>query len=384
MKWTTPLRIGAISVVLVFLASGKTFSSSGDSWPLWEHYKTHFLTNDGRIVDWDAAERTTSEGQSYALFFSLIADDRATFDRILSWTDMHLAKNNLGGILPAWLWGRNANGQWCVTDANSASDSDLWIAYTLIQAGRVWGDPSYTARGRALASRIAAEEVFSPPGAGNLLAAGRSGFHPEPEVVITNPSYLPPQILAELQTESPEGPWREIANNLPELLSASIGHGYAMDWVEFRTGTGFTAAPGPTKSTTGSYDAIRVYLWAGMMNPQTPGRDQLLQSLSGMRLYLRNHAVPPERVAPDGSVLSERSPVAFSAAVVPFLSSVGEQSALNTQSSRMKSEFLSSTGLYGKDQRYYDQNLALFAEGWTEGRFQFSPQGQLQLRWKKQ
>src|SRR4029453_5083478 len=38
-------------------------------------------------------------------------------------------------------------------------------------------------------------------------------------------------------------------------------------------------ADGFSASDTGGYDAIRVYLWAGMLDPATPGRDVLLRSL---------------------------------------------------------------------------------------------------------
>ena len=73
-------------------------------WPLWDQYKLQFLKPEGRIVDWDAGARTTSEGQAYALFFSLVADDRPAFDCILAWTETHLAQDSLRNNLPAWLW----------------------------------------------------------------------------------------------------------------------------------------------------------------------------------------------------------------------------------------------------------------------------------------
>jgi len=43
-----------------------------------------------------------------------------------------------------------------------------------------------------------------------------------------------------------------------------------------------------------------------------------------------------------------------------------------------------ASGLYGKDLAYYDQNLALFSTGFTEGRFSFGPGGELNLRWKQE
>ena len=42
---------------------------------------------------------TTSEGQSYALFFALAANDREAFDKILLWTENNLADGSLKALL---------------------------------------------------------------------------------------------------------------------------------------------------------------------------------------------------------------------------------------------------------------------------------------------
>jgi endo-1,4-beta-D-glucanase Y len=52
-------------------------------------------------------------------------------------------------------------------------------------------------------------------------------------------------------------------------VSASAPHGFTTDWIDFAPGRGFSA------SEAGSYDAIRVYLWAGMLDPDAPGRDAI-------------------------------------------------------------------------------------------------------------
>ena len=41
------------------------------------------------------------------------------------------------------------------------------------------------------------------------------------------------------------------------------------------------------------------------------------------------------------------------------------------------------TGLYGSHPSYYDQNLALFGEGWQQQRYRFSSDGQLLLPWSE-
>src|ERR1700761_5769956 len=142
----------------------------------WNDYRVfveRFVQADGRVIDYSTpAQQTTSEGQSYALFFALVANDRAGFDRLLGWTRTNLAGNQFDAQnmrLPSWQWGRKADGSYGVLDPNSASDSDLWIAYDLLQAGRLWHEAGYTQLGEALATQIARQEMTTLPGVGPML-----------------------------------------------------------------------------------------------------------------------------------------------------------------------------------------------------------------------
>ena len=90
------------------------------TWPLWNRYAETFISGDGRVIDRTAGDRTTSEGQAYALFFSLIANDRGLFQRLLTWTEQNLAQGDLARNLPAWHWGKRRNGSWGVIDAKLA------------------------------------------------------------------------------------------------------------------------------------------------------------------------------------------------------------------------------------------------------------------------
>lgn len=152
-------------------------TSSCADWTLWRAYADRFIQADGRVVEFSAGARTTSEGQAYALFFSLIANDRKRFDQILAWTEDNLVQGRLGDRLPAWLWGKDAAaGRWHILDANSASDADLWLAYTLLEAGRLWSEQAFTARARALIERIQEAEVICLPQIGPMLLPGPMGF----------------------------------------------------------------------------------------------------------------------------------------------------------------------------------------------------------------
>jgi endo-1,4-beta-D-glucanase Y len=128
-------------------------------------------------------------------------------------------------------------------------------------------------------------------------------------------------------------------------------------------------------SSLGSFDVIRVYLWAGMLDPVTPGRDAILKTLGGMARYLHTNSVPPSKVRPDGKVEDPKGPLGFSAALLPYLSALGEKNLADEQMSRVRSELNSRTGLYGTPSRYYDQNLLLFALGAMQRRFWFDSKG---------
>src|SRR5438552_5926164 len=112
--------------------------SAQDWTPLWKSYAAAFMDNQVRVIDHDAGDRTTSEGQAYAMFFALVANDRSRFDGLVHWTETNLASGDLATHLPSWLWGRGPNDKWGVLDSNSASDADVWMAYALLQAGKAW------------------------------------------------------------------------------------------------------------------------------------------------------------------------------------------------------------------------------------------------------
>lgn len=59
---------------------------------LLEKFKQDYISEGGRVIDpSDTRKITTSEGQSYALFFALAANDRKAFDKVLAWTRDNLA-----------------------------------------------------------------------------------------------------------------------------------------------------------------------------------------------------------------------------------------------------------------------------------------------------
>jgi len=348
-------------------------------WPRWDNFKTVFISADGRVTDVGSPDsRTVSEGQAYGLFFSLVANDKPTFEKILNWTQNNLAQGDLSAHLPSWLWGHKQDNSWGVIDANAASDADLWIAYTLLQAGRSWHDTHLSTLGRALALRILSQETASLPGLGLTMLPGPQGFQTAPDTWRLNPSYVPIEVLRGIETALPDQtPWSQLIQTSQNLLTLTAPHGFAPDWVQYHA-SGATGEFVADKKTAalGSYDAVRVYLWAGMLAPEDPVAESLRKTFRPMTDYVAAHGYPPEKITTTtGQFGPNAGPPGFSAAVIPWLLSTGETARVEAQLTRIND-------LEAKQPSpYFGQTLMLFGLGWYDKRFQFAPDGSLHLAW---
>ncbi|KVQ40292.1 endoglucanase [Burkholderia territorii] len=349
----------------------------GAAWPRWDAFKRDFVSADGRVIDVGSADsRTVSEGQAYGLFFALVANDRRTFDTILAWTENNLAQGDLSARLPAWLWGRAPDGAWRVLDANAASDADLWIAYTLVEAGRLWHERSYTARGALLAKRVLDDETASVPGLGLTLLPGPTGFRLADGRWRVNPSYSPPQVIRGLATRLPDDRrWAALAASTGRVLLDTAPKGFAPDWALYRAGAGF--APDPQTHAESAYNAIRVYLWAGMLDRADPLAAPLLARFAPFADHIAAHGAPPEKVDTTTGVAGPNDGNGgFSAAAVPFLDARGQHALADAQAARV--DALARQSPPG----YYSSVLTLFGLGWRDGRYRFGADGALDARWE--
>ncbi|KVN29177.1 endoglucanase [Burkholderia pyrrocinia] len=352
-------------------------AACGAAWPRWDAFKRDFLSADGRVIDVGSADsRTVSEGQAYGLFFALVANDRRAFDTILGWTENNLAQGDLTAHLPAWLWGRAADGAWRVLDANAASDADLWIAYTLVEAGRLWHERSYTARGALLAKRVLDDETASVPGLGLTLLPGPVGFRLANDQWRVNPSYSPPQVIRGLGARLPDDRrWASLAASTARVLLDTAPKGFSPDWALYRAGAGF--APDPATQAESAYNAIRVYLWAGMLDPADPLAAPLLARFAPFAEHIAAHGAPPEKVdTTTGAAGPNDGNGGFSAAAVPFLDARGQRALADAQAARV--EMLARQSPPG----YYSSVLTLFGLGWRDARYRFAADGTLDVRWR--
>jgi endoglucanase len=345
------------------------------TWPDWDRFAGRFIEPDGRVVDRTFDSKTTSEGQSYALFFALVADRRDQFDTVLAWTSDNLAKGRLGPRLPAWWWGKTDDGDWRVKDSHSAADADLWIAYALLEAARLWAEPRYAEIGKQMLESIQRDEVELIGDGNAILLPGPVGFALDDERFQIAPSYMPGFLFRYLADVDPNGPWRRVWETYGRMQPRLFARGVAPDLATVDAAGRVL----PDATAVGSYDAIRVYLWAGMSGDATAVR--LLEPFATL---VRRYGAPPERVDPSTGVADHRVsfPIGFSGAVLPFLHALGDDATLATQRNRLAIARATQT-ILKQSTNYYDQALILFGTGWIDGRYRFDEGGRVVPSWQR-
>ncbi len=348
-------------------------------WQDWQTFKAHFVTDKGRVIDKNSTRLiSTSEGQSYALFFALVANDKAAFDRILDWTEEHLSEGDLSTRLPAWQWGKADDGNWQILDHNPASDSDLWITYALIEAHRLWGDRRYDVLAYVMAKRIFREETMFFPSLGQTLLPAPYGFEINEKTAKLNPSYVPPFIFSRLATKYPNGPWQQLHQSSMQVLTETAPNGFAPDWVLYSETQGFHF--GKRAKNTGSYDAIRTYLWAGLLADESRDKTKLVMQYAPMVDLVERLGYVPEVIDTSREDSPRRrfnrGPIGFNAALLPLLQDTNQDSLVARFTQRVSMSKASEL-----ENNYYNSVLILFALGFMQGHYHIDVNGQLQTTW---
>jgi len=351
-------------LLLFFSISSSAFAaqSACAPWPLWQDFARIYIEPDGRVVDRGSDGISTSEGQSYALFFALVANDKARFDSMLNWTESNMAQGSLKLHLPAWKWGKAPDGAWKVLDVNSASDSDLWIAYVLFQAADHWKQKSYRELGSAMLRNISRREVADLPLLGSMLLPASYGFAVDAVTWRLNPSYAPIQLLRYFAKEDKNGPWEEVARNTVRMIATLSNNSLIPDWVLYGVQKGFYLDAGKGEYT--SYESIRVYLWWAMLNERDPLYADLRGALLGVKAFAPENVALPERINVKSGVEEGRAPAGFAAALAPY------RRVLYRYTSSIPASFGDSSG-------YYDAVLSMMGYGWLDERYQFNADGSL-------
>lgn len=246
-----------------------SLAAMADEKPSWEHYKSLFISGDGRVIDYGQNQISTSEGQGYGMLLSVINDDRKTFERVWAWTMSNLSVRKDG--LMAWSWGRRANDAWEVMDYNNATDGDTLIAFALFRAAGKWDMDAYRREAVSIA-RSMREKLGVRRGGKTYLLPGYHGFANSASITL-NPSYLILPAFRVFSEEEDRTFWRAVHRDSLELLRKSCFGSLCLpaDWI--RIGSSGIEINGQMSSRFG-YDAIRVLLhmsWEGVPMPKGLG-----------------------------------------------------------------------------------------------------------------
>ena len=149
----------------------------------WNGYRQAFIGADGRVTAPAAGDRSTSEGQSYAMLRAAWSGDEATFVRVWHWTRTNLQVRSDG--LFAWLW-KPGQG---IADRNSAADADSDIALALLFGSRRFGNSVYLTEAQRVLTGIWESDVTEVAGM-PVLTAG--SWAPASAPVAVDPSYFAP------------------------------------------------------------------------------------------------------------------------------------------------------------------------------------------------
>lgn len=271
----------------------------------WWAYRDRFIQGDGRVIDREAEDRSTSEGQAYALLRAVWIDDRDTFDRVLQWSETNLQRRNLDGsrsdLLWAWKWGKQPDGNWGLIDGNFASDGDIDAITALIFAAQRWNHPPYLDLARQKLRDLWRLSTLASPSGRYLLPGPQTAFQPQPDRVYLNPSYFAPYAFRLFAQIDPERDWRSVIDSSYRVLQAAIplsASGLPSDWLMLNPTTG-TVAPTPTDKLPSRYgfDAYRVW-WRVALDAvwfKEPRAQQYLQQLRPLQQqWQTNRAIPAQ------------------------------------------------------------------------------------------
>lgn len=231
----------------------------------WNAYKSKYINQDGRVIDFSQNDITTSEGQSYALLRSVFNDDRPAFDLVYKWTKENLKRPE--DNLFSWRWGKKQDGTYGNIEGggeNSAADADVDIALALILASRRWNEPDYEKEALFILESIWNVET-DVAASKRYLTAGNWAKN-DSEIII-NPSYFAPYAFREFAKVDWARDWLSLVGPGYEMLESAskspldkgASSGLPPNWIRLEKSNGnITAASLPNLTTDYSFDAIRV------------------------------------------------------------------------------------------------------------------------------
>ena len=334
----------------------------------WDSYRQRFIQSDGRVIDYEASDRSTSEGQAYALLRAVLINDPTTFALTLNWSENNLQRQ-VGGkrtdSLWAWKWGRKEDGNWGVIDSNFASDGDIDAITALILASRRWHQPEYLKLAKLkLQDLWNLSTISKTQGKRYLLPGPIAAFVPNASTVYLNPSYFAPYAFRIFAQVDPQHDWLSLVDSSYQVLEDSTKLskvGLPSDWVALNTKTGQyqTLPASSTLKSLYSFDSYRVWwrlsLDAAWFNSPQAQRYLVTSTQHLQKLWSKQSGLPAT-IDLQGKPLVDYEATSQYAMLYAAMQIVEPAIAQELLVKKILPQY--KQGIWGDQSAYYTQNLA--------------------------
>ncbi len=333
----------------------------------WREYKKNFLVSYGQIIDPKNNDKTTSEGQSYALMRAAMMNDKKTFDGVWSWTQAKL-RNRGSDSLISWLWEKNEAGEYVQTDYSTAADADVDIALSLVLAYELWGEQRYIEDAKEMIRDIWEHEVVAVNGEYYLTF----NTTPEkPEGIIINPSYFSPAHYRVFAKYDQTHNWNKLASDTYKQLERLQNFqnnktNLPPNWVMVTRSGNFISASKYFQNNADYYgfDSFRV-VWRVALDARWFGTPEAYNYLYDIQpFYLNNNAQEglfKSVYKLDGTPVVEYAGLSTDTAFLSLASIINKPAADKYYKEYLSKAYNHNEGYWRDPKHYYDQNWVWFA-----------------------
>lgn len=337
----------------------------------WTAYRKRFIQADGRVIDWEATGRSTSEGQAYAMLRAVLADDPNSFALTLKWSENNLRRQSANqkpiDQLWAWQWGRDAAGSWRILDNNFASDADIDAITALILASRRWQRPEYLSLAQAKLKDLWTQStvLIAADNQRYLLPGPIAAFQHAGKLQF-NPSYLAPYAFRLFAQVDPQRDWLGLVESSYQMLEQSAvlsTVGLPSDWVALDPKTGQYTPLDKSSSVVSQYgfDASRVW-WRIALDAiwfnEPRAKDYLRKHLEPMRSLWQSQQKIPAQLDLQGRPLVDYEATSQYGMLYAAFQVVDPAIAQQIYEKKLMPRY--QDGFWDNNSAYYTQNLAWF------------------------
>ncbi len=335
----------------------------------WDIYREQFIQADGRVIDYEDSDRSTSEGQAYAMLRAVLIDDPKTFIATLDWAEKNLHRLSETGAyndqLWAWKWGQAKPGKWGPIDKNFASDADIDAITALIIGSRRWNRPEYLELARTKLRDLWRYSTYQVPGGMRYLLPGPlESFSPSPTTIILNPSYFAPYAFRLFAQVDPDRDWMSLVKSSYDALEKSSkvsAVGLPSDWIALDTKTGKyqPLASQSNIQSVYSFDAYRVWwrvAWDAAWFNAPEAQAYLRTSTQHLEKQWRQQKRLSARIDLQGNPTVKYEATSQYAMLYPAFRLFSPDIATQLLEEKLLPQY--KQGIWDDESAYYTQNLA--------------------------